>query len=69
MIQVRLAAGEQLVKAENPRVIVTIPGGYIEFNFTHEGLIIDHWYENDKSEETCDTLSMMYSEIVEELLQ
>lgn len=57
------------VPAENPRVYVKMPGGYMVFIFTSEGLVIDHWYENDKSEETCDTFSMTYSEIVEELLQ
>lgn len=69
MIQVRLDSGKELVKTENPRVMVTVPGGYIEFNFTSEGLIVDHWYENDKSEETCDTWGMTYPEIIEELVQ
>ena len=68
-IQVRLEPGGELVKAENPRIYVTTSEGVLEFNFTHEGLIIDRWYENEKSEETCDTFSMTYPEIIEELLQ
>jgi hypothetical protein len=57
------------IRSDNPRVYVNTYDGYLEFNFTSEGLIIEHWYENQASEEANDTFSMTYEEIISDLLE
>ena len=68
-IQVRLNTTSGLLQADYPIIYVPFDGGVMEFRFTYSGIDIERWRINQNSEECCETHSITYQEIKEQMTE